>query len=103
MRRDRHGPVSREPDRPERVVGPKARVAGASPSFVESRVLATDPTIDGRDGTSSEGADDEGALFSKAERCRRLAAGISDRQAADVLTSMARNYQAAAERLGGQD
>ncbi len=32
-------------------------------------------------------------LFSKAERCRRLAAGVNDRQAADVLRAMAENYE----------
>ncbi len=68
-------------------------------------VLATDLTREGRAGPSpsSDGqADDQDALSAKAARCRRLAAGISDRQAADVLTSMARTYQAAADRLGTQ-
>jgi len=32
-------------------------------------------------------------LLVKAARCRRLAAGISDRQAADVLNTMAENYE----------
>jgi hypothetical protein len=39
------------------------------------------------------GADDAARLASQAERCRRLAAGISDRQAAEVLREMAQNYE----------
>lgn len=42
-------------------------------------------------------------LIHKAARCRRLAAGISDEQASEVLTGMARKYQDAADRLGPQD
>jgi hypothetical protein len=38
-------------------------------------------------------------LADKAERCRRLAAGISDRQAADVLRGMALQYENSAARL----
>ncbi|URD61573.1 hypothetical protein M8312_03400 [Sphingomonas sp. KRR8] len=38
-------------------------------------------------------------LAEKAERCRRLAAGISDRQAADVLRGMALQYENSAARL----
>ena len=38
-------------------------------------------------------ADDAATLSSQAERCRRLAAGISDRQAAEVLREMAQNYE----------
>ena len=38
-------------------------------------------------------------LAGKAEQCRRLAAGISDRQAAEVLRSMANTYEKSAERL----
>ena len=38
-------------------------------------------------------------LAGKAEQCRRLAAGISDRQAAEVLRSMANTYERSAERL----
>lgn len=72
-------------------------------SDVVSNALASDPTFTGRDDASSEGADDKAALTIKAARCRRLAAGISDTQAADVLSSMARSYQAAADRLGGHD
>ncbi|WP_114227887.1 MULTISPECIES: hypothetical protein [Sphingomonas] len=34
------------------------------------------------------------SLTDKAERCRRLAANISDRQAADVLRNMALQYEA---------
>ena len=33
------------------------------------------------------------ALTEKAERCRRLAAGVSDRQASDVLSRMADSYE----------
>lgn len=46
-----------------------------------------------------DGQEDRGALQAKADRCRRLAAGISDKQASDVLTGMAKSYQEAAERL----
>jgi len=38
-------------------------------------------------------------LIDKAERCRRLAAGISDRQAAEVLRSMALQYEDNAARV----
>ena len=42
------------------------------------------------------------SLSDKAERCRRLAAGISDRQAADVLRGMALQYEEnAARKIGG--
>lgn len=50
-------------------------------------------------GNQSDVCDDSGLLQAKAERCRRLAAGISDRQAADVLKGMAQSYQEAADRL----
>lgn len=40
-------------------------------------------------------------LTEKAERCRRLAAGISDRQAADVLRGMALQYENGALRVKG--
>jgi uncharacterized protein (DUF305 family) len=51
--------------------------------------------------THAPAADDAefAALSGKAEQCRRLAAGISDRQAAEVLRSMAERYQQNAERL----
>lgn len=39
-------------------------------------------------------------LRSQAARCRRLAAGIGDRQAIDALTAMAGEYDAQAELLG---
>ncbi|GAA4016653.1 hypothetical protein GCM10022280_14650 [Sphingomonas swuensis] len=42
---------------------------------------------------------DGDSLLAKAERCRRLAAGISDSEAADVLRRMAVGYEEAAERL----
>ncbi|MFC7537672.1 hypothetical protein ACFQPG_09875 [Sphingomonas sp. GCM10030256] len=68
--------------------------------------MATEPTPDTQlGGASPDGAatlDDHAILASKAERCRRLAAGISDRQAADVLRTMAVNYEKSAQdRLQG--
>ena len=45
---------------------------------------------------------DPSILLQKAAKCRRLAAGISDRQAYDALTMMAQNYQDAADRLKRQ-
>jgi hypothetical protein len=68
-------------------------------------VLATDPTRDGLDQPVTKDTavpEDRSSLNAKAARCRRLAAGISDRQASDVLSSMARSYQAAADRLEPQ-
>ena len=38
------------------------------------------------------------SLIVKVQRCRRLAAGISDRQAADVLRGMATQYEENATR-----
>nr|WP_314445040.1 hypothetical protein [uncultured Sphingomonas sp.] len=38
----------------------------------------------------------------KAERCRRLAAGISDKQTSEVLKGMAQSYLEAADRLDGK-
>lgn len=38
----------------------------------------------------------------KAERCRRLAAGISDKQASEVLRHMASNYEQSAAKLSGE-
>lgn len=38
-------------------------------------------------------AETSGDLARKAERCRRLAAGISDREAAEVLRAMASQYE----------
>jgi len=62
--------------------------------------LATDPQNrtkeQARPGLPSDGAE---TLVLKAERCRRLAAGISDRQAADVLRNMASQYEENARHL----
>ncbi|GAA4008681.1 hypothetical protein GCM10022211_22900 [Sphingomonas humi] len=65
--------------------------------------MASDPKIgfDIRVGDFPDPSEDSATLTAKAERCRRLAAGISDKQASDVLTGMARGYQDAAERLKG--
>lgn len=65
--------------------------------------MASDPTPEPRPvpGNSAECREEIGSLRIKAERCRRLAAGVSDKQAADVLKGMARNYQDAADRLDG--
>jgi hypothetical protein len=63
--------------------------------------LASDPTIETifSIGDQPTPVPNCSALQEKAERCRRLAAGISDRQAAEVLNGMARSYQEAAQRL----
>ncbi|WP_300974607.1 hypothetical protein [Sphingomonas sp. LHG3406-1] len=72
--------------------------------LVEAFTLATDPTREVFDEAARLGDhDDKASLTLKAERCRRLAAGVSDRQAADVLNGMARGYQAAADRFDQQD
>lgn len=65
--------------------------------------LATDPTREKNFsiGDLPDPCEDSGSLKAKAERCRRLAAGISDRQASEVLKGMARSYQDAADRLNG--
>ncbi|HVF83357.1 MAG TPA: hypothetical protein VM913_04210 [Sphingomicrobium sp.] len=42
---------------------------------------------------------DVAALAVKAERCRRLAAGILDTQASEVLRSMADDYERSAAEL----
>lgn len=39
------------------------------------------------------------ALREQAERCRRLTSSVLDRRTFDALTSMAREYEAEAERL----
>ena len=66
--------------------------------------MATDPKDTQFGGAGPDGAaihsKECAELSTKAERCRRLAAGISDRQAADVLRKMAVNYEKSAERLG---
>jgi hypothetical protein len=56
-----------------------------------ARDFAIDPALDP--------CQDADTLVSKAKRCRRLAAGISDRQTSDILLTMARNYEHAAARL----
>jgi len=64
--------------------------------------LATDLTRDNIGFSLSnlpDPCEDAGSLRIKAERCRRLAAGISDRQAAEVLSRMATSYQEAADSL----
>jgi hypothetical protein len=68
--------------------------------------LATDPS---RDPTADfnitlpDPCEDARTLAAKAERCRRLAAGISDRQTSSVLLTMAKGYEQAAERLKIED
>ena len=57
--------------------------------------MATHPQS--QDGSSGDPKLTE--LTGKAERCRRLAAGISDKQASDVLRSMADNYERSAAQL----
>ena len=63
--------------------------------------LASDPSFESNFGIANSSDPDENAatLNVKAERCRRLAAGISDKQASDVLNGMAHSYQEAADRL----
>ena len=63
--------------------------------------MATDPTRNDPMNAAPphDASEDAPALLAKAERCRRLSAGISDRQTSDVLTRMAMNYEDAAERL----
>ena len=63
--------------------------------------MATDPNREVKltIGDHPDPCEDSGLLHAKAERCRRLAAGISDKQAADVLKGMAQSYQEAADRL----
>lgn len=72
---------------------------------METFVLATDPTRTDRMNVAPprEASEDAPALLAKAERCRRLSAGISDRQTSDVLTRMAMNYEDAAHRLKLED
>jgi hypothetical protein len=71
--------------------------------FQWTLTLASDPTHDAKFsiGEYADPCDDPIVLKAKAERCRRLAAGISDRQASDVLKGMARSYEEAADRLNG--
>lgn len=63
--------------------------------------MASDPTSEKNFSIDDQANPcmDGGALKAKAERCRRLAAGISDKQASDVLKGMARSYEEAADRL----
>ena len=67
--------------------------------------MATDPNRDAEFNIQHiyDPCEDAISLKAKAERCRRLAAGISDGQTSDVLTRMARNYQEAADRLLQKD
>ncbi|UUR08687.1 hypothetical protein [Sphingomonas glaciei] len=67
--------------------------------------MATDPHREANRtiGDFEDPCQDSGVLQAKAARCRRLAAGISDRQAADVLKGMAQSYQDAADRLTSLD
>jgi hypothetical protein len=58
-------------------------------------IVATHPSSQD-DGTGEQKAEE---LAGKARQCRRLAAGISDRQASDVLRSMADNYERSAAQL----
>lgn len=74
--------------------------------YSETMDLATDPTSDFSAldlSRLSDPCDDLMTLQKKAERCRRLAAGISDRQAAEVLTALALGYEASAQRLTTED
>lgn len=63
--------------------------------------MASDPTreMNFSIGSAADPCEDAGALKAKAERCRRLAAGISDKQASEVLKGMAFSYEEAAHRL----
>jgi hypothetical protein len=63
--------------------------------------LATDPNpeMNFTVGNHPDPCEDPGMLQAKAERCRRLAAGISDRQASEVLKGMAQSYMDAARRF----
>lgn len=64
--------------------------------------MASDPKIGFNiRGDLPDPCEDGKSLTAKAERCRRLAAGISDTQASEVLKGMARSYQEAADRLNG--
>ena len=56
-----------------------------------SDIVATHPQNE-----LNENSEQAALLAGKAERCRRLAAGISDKQASDVLRSMAENYERSA-------
>jgi hypothetical protein len=51
------------------------------------------------DEAARDCASEAAALAEKAERCRRLASGVSDMQASEVLRSMAVNYEESAARL----
>jgi hypothetical protein len=66
---------------------------------MDLQILATDPNRDRTHGFAGEvPVTNQSDLSAKAERCRRLAAGISDPQAADVLSRMAKSYQEAADQ-----
>ncbi len=67
--------------------------------------LATQPTEQAE--RTAEASDrrqqsDAAEALEKAERCRRLAAGISDKQTAEVLRALAANYEQSAARLSGR-
>jgi len=64
----------------------------------ECSTLASDPAFH-QMAIAQPAPNRDETLTEKAERCRRLAAGISDRQAADVLRSMALQYEDSAARL----
>jgi hypothetical protein len=77
-----------------------------SPLPILELTLATDPTSDfpALDLSQLSGpCDDVPTLQSKAERCRRLAAGISDRQTSEVLIKLAVGYEQSAEQLSRKD
>ena len=61
--------------------------------------LTTEPSISHLSSTSTADRRSDETLADKAERCRRLASGISDRQAADVLRVMALQYEESASHL----
>jgi len=58
--------------------------------------LATDLSSTNLSSVGDVGRRSDETLADKAERCRRLASGISDRQAADVLRVMALQYEESA-------
>ncbi len=66
--------------------------------------MATDPTREESFsiGDHPDPCGDSHLLRVKAERCRRLAAGISDKQTSEVLKGMAQSYLEAADRLDGK-
>jgi hypothetical protein len=68
--------------------------------------LATNPNAPAPPGVVNECPDqvaEVAELAVKVERCRRLAAGVSDPQAAEVLRSMARHYEQRVAHLSGKE